>query len=50
MVKPRKRGDLTKHFDALEVDLEPKDFTDYNRLKKALLKNDRMKGIKRLMS
>jgi len=38
LVKPRKSGDLTKHFDTLEVDVEPEDFIDYNRLKKALLK------------
>jgi len=37
LVTPRRRGDLTKHFDAIEVDVEPEDFLDYNRLKKALL-------------
>jgi len=38
LVKPRRRGDLTRHFDTVEVDAEPEDFIDYNRLKKALLK------------
>lgn len=37
LVKPRERGDLTRHFDAVEVDIEPEDFQDYDRLKKALL-------------
>lgn len=37
LVKPRWRGDLTKHFDTIEVDVEPEDFLDYNRLKKALI-------------
>jgi len=37
LVKPRERGDLTRHFDAVEIDIEPEDFLDYNRLKKALL-------------
>lgn len=37
LVRPRRIGDLTRHFDAIEVDVEPEDFLDYNRLKKALL-------------
>lgn len=37
LVRPLRRGDLTRHFDAVEVDVEPEDFQDYNRLKKVLL-------------
>lgn len=37
LVRPRRAGDLTRHFDAIDVDVEPEDFLDYNRLKKALL-------------
>ena len=37
LVRPLRRGDLTKYFDAVEVDVEPEDFQDYNRLKKVLL-------------
>jgi len=37
LVTPRRKGDLTKHFDAIEVDVEPEEFQDYNRLRKALL-------------
>ncbi len=37
LVRPRGKGDLTRHFDAIEVDVEPEDFLNYNRFKKALL-------------
>lgn len=37
LVKPKGRSDLTKHFDAVEVDLDPSDLADYSRLKKTIL-------------
>jgi hypothetical protein len=37
VVKPRPKPDLTKHFDQVEVDLDPKDFADYSGLKRTLL-------------
>ena len=37
VVRPLRRGDLTRYFDAIEADIEPEGFQDYNRLKKALL-------------
>jgi hypothetical protein len=36
-VKPRVKPDLTKHFDQVEVDLDPKDFADYSGPKRTLL-------------
>ena len=37
LVKPRVKPDLTRHFDSVEVDVDPKDFADYSRLKRAAL-------------
>jgi len=37
LVKPKGKPDLTRHFDAVEVDVDPKSFADYSRLKKAIL-------------
>ena len=37
LVKPKGRPDLTKHFDTVEVDLDPENLTDYSRLKRAVL-------------
>jgi bifunctional DNA-binding transcriptional regulator/antitoxin component of YhaV-PrlF toxin-antitoxin module len=37
LVKPKGRADLTKHFDAVEVDVEPGDLSDYSRLKRTIL-------------
>lgn len=37
VVKPNVKPDLTKHFDSVETDVDPEDFVDYSRLKKALL-------------
>jgi AbrB family looped-hinge helix DNA binding protein len=37
LVKPRVKPDLTKHFDSVEIDVDPDDFGDYARLKKRLL-------------
>ena len=36
LVKPRVKPDLTRHFDSVEVDVDPKDFADYSRLKRAV--------------
>ena len=36
LVRPLRRGDLIRHFDAVEVDVEPEDFQDYNRLKRVI--------------
>ena len=38
VVKPRREPDLTKHFDSVTIDVEPEDFREYHKLKKALLK------------
>jgi len=37
LVKPKGRSDLTKHFDAVEVDVDPRNFADYSQLKKTIL-------------
>ena len=37
LVKPKRRPDLTKHFDAVEVDVDPRDFADYSKFKKTIL-------------
>ena len=37
LVKPRVKPDLTRHFDSVEVDVNPRDFTDYSRFKRAVL-------------
>jgi bifunctional DNA-binding transcriptional regulator/antitoxin component of YhaV-PrlF toxin-antitoxin module len=37
LVKPKGKPDLTKHFDAVEVDVDPNSFADYSRLKKTIL-------------
>ena len=37
LVKPKGRPDLTKHFDAVEVDVDPRDLADYSKLKKTIL-------------
>ena len=37
LVKPKGKTDLTKHFDAVEVDMDPRDFADYSKFKKAIL-------------
>jgi hypothetical protein len=35
--KPRTKSDLTKHFDVAEVEIDPEVFSDYSRLKRAIL-------------
>jgi hypothetical protein len=35
LVKPK--GELTRGFDTVEVDLDPKNLTDYSTLKKTIL-------------
>ncbi len=37
LVKPNGRSDLTKHFDAVEVDVDPRLLGDYSRLKRTIL-------------
>ncbi len=37
LVRPRVKPDLTRHFDSVEVSVNPVDFADYSRLKKAVL-------------
>ena len=37
VVKPKRRPDLTAHFDSITVDVDPEAFVDPHRLKKALL-------------
>lgn len=37
LVKPRVKPDLTRYFDAVSIDIDPEDFVDYARLKRALL-------------
>lgn len=36
VIRPKRKVDLTKYFDGVRVDIDPKEFEDYNRLKKAL--------------
>ena len=37
LVKPRRKPDLTQHFDAATVWIDPSAFSDYSKLKKAVL-------------
>ena len=37
LVKPKGRPDLTKHFDAVEVDVNARDLADYSKFKKTIL-------------
>ena len=37
LVKPKGKPDLTKHFDTVEVDLDPRDLSDYSKLKNTIL-------------
>jgi bifunctional DNA-binding transcriptional regulator/antitoxin component of YhaV-PrlF toxin-antitoxin module len=37
LVKPNVKPDLTRHFDSVETQADPEDFTDYSILKKAVL-------------
>jgi len=36
VIRPKRKVDLTKFFDSVQVDIDPKEFEDYNRLKRAL--------------
>ena len=36
-MKLRVKPDLTRHFDSLEVDVNPRDFAEFSRFKKAIL-------------
>ncbi len=37
LIRPKRKIDLTKYFDSIKVDVDPKAFADYNLLKRALL-------------
>jgi bifunctional DNA-binding transcriptional regulator/antitoxin component of YhaV-PrlF toxin-antitoxin module len=41
LVRPRKKRDLASYFDSVIVDVDPSAFSDYNKLKKALLLGER---------
>jgi bifunctional DNA-binding transcriptional regulator/antitoxin component of YhaV-PrlF toxin-antitoxin module len=38
LIRPRRRADITKYFESIEVDVDPKGFADYSLLKRELLK------------
>ena len=37
LLKPRTKPDFTRHFDVAKVEIDPKVFSDYSRLKRAIL-------------
>ena len=37
IIEPKEEPDLTKYFDSIEIDVDPKAFDDYKKLKRALL-------------
>ncbi len=37
LLKPRTKPDLTKHFDVADVEIDPRAFSDYSKLKRAIL-------------
>ncbi len=37
LVKPKHKPDLAKYFDAVEVEVDSRNFSDYSRLKKTIL-------------
>lgn len=37
LLRPRTKPDLTKHFDVAKVDINPKAFSDYSKLKRSIL-------------
>jgi bifunctional DNA-binding transcriptional regulator/antitoxin component of YhaV-PrlF toxin-antitoxin module len=37
LLKPRTKPDLTKHFDVATVAIDPSAFSDYSKLKRAIL-------------
>ena len=41
LVQAKGKPDLTRHFDAVEVDIDPTNLTDYSRLKKTILGRQR---------
>jgi len=41
LIRPRRRADITRYFDSIEVDVNPKAFGDYALLKRELLKERR---------
>ncbi len=38
LVKPKVKPNLTRHFNSVEIDANPDDFTDYSKLKKTFLR------------
>lgn len=40
ILKPKRDPDLTKHFDSVAADIDPKEFEDYHRLKRVLLSGE----------
>jgi DNA-binding transcriptional regulator/RsmH inhibitor MraZ len=38
LIRPRRKADITRYFESIEVDVDPKDFADYSILKQDLLK------------
>lgn len=43
IIRPKRKVDLTKYFDSVKVDIEPKEFENYKRLKRALLGGEPVK-------
>ena len=41
LIRPRRKADITRYFDSIEVDVDPKAFGDYAVLKRELLKHRR---------
>ena len=41
LIRPRRRADITRYFDSIEVDVDPKYFADYASLRGELLKERR---------
>lgn len=39
VIRPRQRIDLTKFFDSIEVDVDPRAFRDYRLLRQALFRD-----------
>ena len=40
LIRPKRKINLTKYFDSIKVDVDPKAFADYNLLKRALQTNN----------
>jgi len=44
VIRPRRRPDITRYFDSVEVDVDPSVFADYRQLKHALLSEEKKEG------